>query len=203
MTRFLSRDAFPVRSGVQPLGADRFPPGPSSQLQLNFPAAMRVARFTLLAFILLASLAPLAPLAIAADCPPTRFDEIGPFYRPGAPERLLIGKGYILKGTVRAVKGCAPLPGARIEIWQVGPSGQYDDAHRTTLHADASGGYRLETDFPPPYVGRPPHIHLLIDAPGYDRLITQHYPKPGRTEAVFDLVLEPLPPPASGKQGPP
>ena len=33
------------------------------------------------------------------DCQPTPYDEIGPFYRPNAPVRSRVGKGYVLKGT--------------------------------------------------------------------------------------------------------
>jgi len=67
--------------------------------------------------------------ALAARCTPTPWDEIGPFYRPNAPVRNTIGKGYLLSGTVRSADGCRPLHNARIEIWQVGPDGTYDDAH--------------------------------------------------------------------------
>jgi protocatechuate 3,4-dioxygenase beta subunit len=39
------------------------------------------------------------------------------------------------------------------------------------------------------YGGRPPHIHLRVRAPGYEELVTQHYPEPGQRKANFDLVL--------------
>ena len=128
---------------------------------------------------------------LAVTCSPTPWDEIGPFYRPNAPERTSIGKGYLLSGTVRSAGDCRPLHNARIEIWQAGPDGTYDDAHRATLFSDRSGRYRLQTSMPPPYGRRPPHIHLLVDAKGFEGLITQHYPKKGKKGAVFDLVLEP------------
>jgi protocatechuate 3,4-dioxygenase beta subunit len=128
---------------------------------------------------------------LAVTCSPTPWDEIGPFYRPNAPERTSIGKGYILSGTVRSAGDCRPLHNVRIEIWQVGPDGTYDDAHRTTLFSDRSGRYRLQTSAPPPYGRRPSHIHILVDAKGFEGLITQHYPKKGKKRATFDLVLEP------------
>jgi len=127
----------------------------------------------------------------AVTCSPTPWDEIGPFYRPNAPERTSIGKGYLLSGTVRSAVGCRPLPNVRIEIWQVGPGGTYDDDHRATIFSDWNGRYRLETSFPPPYGPRPSHIHILVDAKGFEGLITQHYPKNGKKRATFDLVLEP------------
>jgi protocatechuate 3,4-dioxygenase beta subunit len=129
--------------------------------------------------------------ALAVTCSPTPWDEIGPFYRPNAPKRTSIGKGYIVSGTVRSAGDCRPLGNVRIEIWQAGPDGTYDDAHRATLFSDRSGRYRLETSAPPPYGRRPPHIHILVDAKGFEGLITQHYPKKGKRSATFDLVLVP------------
>jgi protocatechuate 3,4-dioxygenase beta subunit len=129
--------------------------------------------------------------AAAERCAPTPWDEIGPFYRPNAPLRSKIGSGYVLSGTVRSAAGCRPIPGARVEIWQVGPAGAYDDAHRATIVADRKGRYRLETDFPPPYLNRPSHIHILVDAGGFAGLVTQHYPRRGAKRATLDLVLEP------------
>ena len=51
--------------------------------------------------------------------------------------------------------------------------------------------YRLETAIPPPYGPRPSHIHLLVDARGFEGLITQHYPKKGKRGATLDLVIVP------------
>lgn len=131
------------------------------------------------------------PVTAANKCPPTPWDQIGPFYRPGAPLRTKIGSGYILSGTVRSAADCRPLPGARIEFWQAGRDGTYDDAHRSTIIADNKGRYRLETDFPPPYGQRPPHIHILVDMRGFAGLISQHYPQRNKKGATFDLVLAP------------
>ena len=128
---------------------------------------------------------------LAMTCSPTPWDEIGPFYRPNAPVRETIGTGYVLRGTVRSADGCRPPPNVRIEIWQVGPGGKYDNDHRATIFSDWNGRYRLETSFPPPYGPRPSHIHILVDAKGFEGLITQHYPKKGKKGATFDLVLEP------------
>lgn len=131
-----------------------------------------------------------APAGGALMCTPTLQDEIGPFYRPNAPVRSKIGNGYILQGVVRDASTCRPVAGARIEFWQAGAGGVYDDAHRATVYSDTKGHYRLETSFPPPYARRPPHIHILVDMRGYAGLITQHYPKSGRKQSVMDLVME-------------
>jgi protocatechuate 3,4-dioxygenase beta subunit len=132
--------------------------------------------------------------AEAAPCTPTPWDEIGPFYRPNAPVRSTIGTGYVMEGTVRSSADCKPIANARIEVWQTGPDGTYDDATRATLFTDRQGRYRLQTSYPPAYVGRPSHIHILVDAAGFEGLITQHYPKKGAKRATFDLVLVPEPP---------
>ena len=129
--------------------------------------------------------------ALAVTCTPTPWDEVGPFYRPNAPVRNTIGKGYVLSGTVRSADDCRPLPNIRIEVWQTGPGGEYDADHRATLFSDQNGRYRLETSFPPPYASRPSHIHILVDAKGFEGLITQHYPKKGSRGATFDLVIVP------------
>ena len=125
----------------------------------------------------------------AADCEPTRPDALGPFYKPGAPTRDSVGQGYVLSGVVRAAEGCRPLPGAQVEFWLANDAGEYDDDHRATLQAGPGGEYRFESNTPPPYAGRPPHIHIRVSAPGLAPLVTQHYPQPGQTSATFDLVL--------------
>lgn len=143
------------------------------------------------AMILAAATLTAAPLFGAQTCKPTEADALGPFYKPGAPFRSQIGHGYLLSGTVRSAADCKPVAGALIEVWQAGPDASYDDAHRATLLSGATGNYRLETHFPPPYSGRPSHIHIKVEAPGFQRLITQHYPGKGAREANFDLVLIP------------
>lgn len=132
-----------------------------------------------------------AGAAPAWKCPPTPEDALGPMYQPHAPERRSIGQGYVLAGVVKSARDCAPIAGARIEFWQVGPNGKYDEAHRATVKVDQSGAYRFESNYPPPYFGRPSHIHLKVSAPGFKTLVTQHYPKKGQKEAAFDLVLIP------------
>ena len=133
-------------------------------------------------------------LASAGDdprCPPTPPEPLGPFYKPNAPVRERVGEGYVLTGTVKSSADCQAIAGAEIEFWLAGPNGQYDEAHRATVFSDKSGRYRFESNFPPKYSWRPPHIHLRISAPGYETLVTQHYPAAGQTEGNFDLVLAP------------
>jgi catechol 1,2-dioxygenase len=124
-----------------------------------------------------------------ANCKPTQPDMLGPFYEPGAPVRTSVGSGYELSGAVLAAEECKPIPNAKIEFWLANSRGDYDDAHRATVFASERGRYRLESNVPVSYGGRPPHIHVRVRAPGYEELVTQHYPQRGQRKANFDLVL--------------
>jgi protocatechuate 3,4-dioxygenase beta subunit len=84
-----------------------------------------------------------------------------------------------------------PIPNAQIEVWMAGPDGEYHDDYRATFFSDENGAYSFESHFPPPYSGRPSHHHLLVTTPGYQTLVTQHYPQQGENQATFDLVLLP------------
>jgi len=131
----------------------------------------------------------------APNCPPTKSDSLGPYYKPNAPVRSVLGTGYILQGAVRSSVDCDIIPKARIEVWHAGPDGEYADAYRATLIAGADGKYRLQSERPPSYsFWRPPHFHIRVEAPGYEILITQHYPEKSTSEATFDLVLVPANP---------
>jgi protocatechuate 3,4-dioxygenase beta subunit len=138
----------------------------------------------------LLSLALGAP-ALAGSCPPTRPDALGPFYKPGAPVRSSVGEGYELRGVVKSTDGCSPIAGARIELWLAGPDGRYDDDHRATVVSSEDGTYAFESNVPPAYGSRPPHIHVRVTAAGHRTLVTQHYPAAGHRSGVFDLVLVP------------
>ncbi|QXE91827.1 dioxygenase family protein [Geomonas subterranea] len=152
---------------------------------------MATSRHLLVALFLLLLILSASICAFARSCPPTPWDEIGPFYRPNAPVRDSIGQGYILSGTVRSSADCSPIPNARIEFWQAGPDGRYDDAYRATVYSDRKGHYRLQTIAAVPYANRPPHIHILVDVKNFEGLVTQHYPKRRAKGAQLDLVLIP------------
>jgi len=125
-------------------------------------------------------------------CTPTQEDEMGPFYRPNAPLRSKIGTGYLLTGTVRSARDCTPLSHALIEFWQAGSDSRYDDNHRAAIITGESGAYQFETTAPPPYFKRPAHIHIRVEAAGFQVLVTQHYIQ-GKLGAHFDLILVPEP----------
>lgn len=122
-------------------------------------------------------------------CTATREDALGPYYVPGAPVRAKTGSGYVLTGVVRSAVTCRPIKGAKVELWNAGPDGEYGPRWRATTFSRPDGGYRYETAFPPPYSGRPSHVHLRVSARGHATLVTQHYPRPGTASGRFPLVL--------------
>jgi protocatechuate 3,4-dioxygenase beta subunit len=124
-------------------------------------------------------------------CTPTTPDALGPFYKPKAPLRNSVGKGYELSGMVMSSKDCSPVMQARIELWMAGPDGEYKDDYRATVVANESGEYQFESHPPPSYLRRPPHIHIRVTADGFKTLITQLYPEDGSSSGEFDLVLIP------------
>jgi protocatechuate 3,4-dioxygenase beta subunit len=128
----------------------------------------------------------------AKNCEPTPTDYLGPYYKPNAPVRSSVGKGYNLRGMVLSSKDCTPITNARIELWLTGPNGLYDDDHRATIFSDDNGKYSFESNFPRGYYGRPPHIHIRISAAGFRLLTTQHYSSRNQATAEFDIVLIPL-----------
>lgn len=139
----------------------------------------------ILALILcMGATAPAQPM-----CTATPADVEGPFYKANAPFREATGKGLAVTGVVRSAAGCDPIKAARVEWWQANPRGEYDDAHRGSLVTGESGAYRFDTDFPPPYYGRPSHIHFKAHAAGHRPLTTQLYLKGGERAVIFDLVL--------------
>ena len=148
---------------------------------------------TMLSLLLLtlASSLPAIGASRPHECAPTRPDAQGPFYREGAPVRSTLGEGYLLMGEVRSAADCSPIAGAGIEIWMTGPDGRYDDRWRATTFSRDDGRYYFQSHFPGPYGSRPPHIHMIVNAPGFKELVTQHYPEQGAGEGVFDLVLIP------------
>lgn len=122
-------------------------------------------------------------------CTPTPPDAMGPFYKPNAPLRDSVGKGYKLNGRVMSSGDCSPIPQAQIELWMAGPDGDYRDDYRATVKPDRSGEYRFESHRPPSYLNRPPHIHVRVTADGFKTLVTQHYPEAGTKKGEMDLVL--------------
>ena len=110
-------------------------------------------------------------------------DMEGPFYKAGAPARASLAEPgskadrMVLTGVVRAAD-CKPLASVRLDFWHADAQGEYDNRgyrYRGVVTTDAEGRYRLETNLPPPYMGRPRHIHVKLQRPGGKVVTTQLY----------------------------
>lgn len=159
----------------------------------------------------------LLPLAAAAQAPcgaPTPADMEGPYYKAGAPARSSLAEPaskadrLVLSGRVTSAD-CQPLAGVVLDFWHADPNGDYDNRgyrYRGVVTTDAAGRYRIETNLPPPYMGRPRHLHVKLRRPGGRVLTTQLYfpgearrenpalvvkmaPGEGVRAAIFDFVL--------------
>ena len=125
------------------------------------------------------------------------------------------GVPCLVRGTVRGLDG-QPVAGAEIHVWQADAEGKYDVQRdeleepqaRGVLHADGKGRYHfrsiLAEAYPIPDDGpvgemlratkrhpwRPAHLHFMIQAPGYETLITHVFRNGGAyldSDAVFGV----------------
>ncbi|GAA5237129.1 intradiol ring-cleavage dioxygenase [Verticiella sediminum] len=125
------------------------------------------------------------------------------------------GEPCFVCGTVAGLDG-RPVPHAELQVWQADEAGYYDVQYgedvphraRATLNADAEGNFHFKTiraeAYPIPHDGpvgrmlealgrhpwRPAHLHFMITAPGYERLITHVFRNGDRyldSDAVFGV----------------
>ena len=98
----------------------------------------------------------------------------------------------VLSGTVRSAD-CKPLANVSLDFWHADDKGEYDNAgyrYRGIVTTDSQGRYRLETNMPPPYSGRPRHIHVKLQRIGAPALTTQLYFPGESRDAPRGLVLK-------------
>lgn len=125
------------------------------------------------------------------------------------------GEPWYIRGKIVNQDG-EPIPHARIEVWQADDAGYYDVQSpdlseyqgRGVLQSDAQGNYYFKSIVPEAYpiphdgpVGkmlealnrhpwRPAHLHFMITAPGYERLVTHVFREGGDyldSDAVFGV----------------
>ena len=140
----------------------------------------------------IASLASFIPFKLKAqntlDCEPTTTDILGPFFSEGAPETNSIipedyeGEKLFLSGKLSSIDCDMEISNAVMDFWQADEHGDYDNVgfkFRGKIITDENGNYNLETIVPGKYLNgsqyRPSHIHLKVQAEGYDELVTQIY----------------------------
>jgi protocatechuate 3,4-dioxygenase beta subunit len=121
-------------------------------------------------------------------CTPTANDGGGPD-RGTAPLRAKIGTGHVLTGVVLS-PACAPIAGARVSFWQSNAKGVYTAAGRGAVATTESGRFRFEGPRPTAYNGRTAHIHIKVEAPGFEPLFTEYEPG-GARQGNVRLVLFP------------
>ena len=123
------------------------------------------------------------------------------------------GEPCYITGVVRNLKG-EPIAGAKLDMWQADEAGIYEvqlteqdgPYLRGIYHSGADGGYAVKTIAPLGYsipmdgpVGdlikqtdisyyRPAHIHFILTAPGYQKIIT-HLFKRGTEYLENDVVF--------------
>jgi catechol 1,2-dioxygenase len=115
---------------------------------------------------------------------PTPPNELGPFYRRGAPSQAMLradgdpGLPLAVTGVVFDTRGDAR-PDATVEVWQTDHLGHYDIEgyrYRALLQTDGKGGYHFDSVMPGHYPDRvAQHIHYMVKAPGCRPLVTQLY----------------------------
>jgi protocatechuate 3,4-dioxygenase beta subunit len=141
---------------------------------------------------------PLAAYGQARCGAPTPNDIEGPFYKAGAPARESLAEvaskaeRLVLAGVVRS-GDCKPLAGVSLDFWHADASGAYDNRgyrYRGVVTTDAQGRYRLETNLPPPYAGRPRHIHVKLQRSGGRVFTTQLYFPGESRDAERALVVQ-------------
>jgi protocatechuate 3,4-dioxygenase beta subunit len=153
--------------------------------------------------------------AQAAPLPPTPSQTEGPFYPrtlPAERDADLVtiaghnasaqGTLFYFDGRVLTVEG-TPVAGAKVELWQADRFGRYhhagDDGQPRdddfqgygVATTDAAGHFAFRTIRPVPYGGRPPHLHLKVNAAGHPELTTQLYMAGDRTDGDFVLAQSP------------
>lgn len=145
----------------------------------------------------------------------------GPFFVDDAPEIPFggdiaggaVGEPCWVEGTVTGTDG-APVPGARIEVWEADEDGFYDvqygddrTAARAWIAADGNGAYGFWGLRPTPYpipadgpvgrllaaTGRSPmraaHLHFMVSAPGFRTLVTHIFVEGDEQLVVGDSVF--------------
>ena len=148
---------------------------------------MSISRRELVEGGLAVGVALLAAPSLGADAAAVELtpeNELGPFYKKGAPvsTNLIVpgepGLPLVVSGKVLDTAGKS-LAGAVIEIWHADGRGVYDlkgYRYRARLSAAPDGTYRFQTLMPGHYPERvAQHIHYRVSAPGRKVLVTQLY----------------------------
>lgn len=124
---------------------------------------------------------------ITTDCTSSS-DMLGPYFRQNAPKRNILtyskNQSEIELKVICQIFGpdCkTPLDNIEIDIWHCNSKRHYDMETekyecRGKIFTNRNGEYWFKTCVPPPYQGRPKHIHYLIhESETHQELVTQLY----------------------------
>jgi protocatechuate 3,4-dioxygenase beta subunit len=126
----------------------------------------------------------------------------GPNYRAGAPYRAKLspphaeGTVLVVRGQVRDATTGKGVSRSVLDAFQADARGHYDTdgfEYRGRVPTDEAGHFEFETVVPSSY-GPPPHIHMIVSAPGYHTIRTEmrfrdrEHPTNNRPELTPDLV---------------
>ena len=122
-----------------------------------------------------------------SSCAPTANSGGGP---NGAtpPMRAKIGTGHVLTGVVLS-PACRPIQGAVVSFRQANANGVYTRAGTGAVTTNSAGKFRFQGPRPRSYGGRAAHIHIKVQADGYETLYTEYHPR--STRGSVRLVLIP------------
>ena len=121
-------------------------------------------------------------------CEPTPQMSKGTHYKAVTAEKGDVGKGFFVRGTVFSATDCKAISNAKVTHWQAGKDGRYHDRFYSVIRVNAKGQFGFETEYPGI---KPPHIHFIIEAPGYKTLSTQWVSQGFRDRITLYLTLEP------------
>jgi protocatechuate 3,4-dioxygenase beta subunit len=126
----------------------------------------------------------------ATACRPTLSQGGGPFEARAAPppRRSRIGRGHVLTGRILRAPDCRPVRGAVVEFWQESPNGVYDRRGHAAVVTGPAGTFRFEGPIPPGGF-RGPHIHIHVNAAGYDDFVTTYLLPRGERQGRVTIVL--------------
>ena len=130
----------------------------------------------------------ISPFVLSETCKPTETMFQGTHFKPITQQKINIGQGLHIKGTVLSAKDCSPIENARIEHWQTNSNGKYVDELRAYLLSNAKGEFEFETEWP----GAPvPHIHFIVIVERHKKLVTQWVGSEKIENINMLLILEP------------
>lgn len=171
---------------------------------MNRRQFVRVAATTLGAAPLAAAVLQVAvseaqssPQAASGDLAPMQEHRLArQNYRPGAPQRAVVGRGKVVAGTIRSTRGGAPIANAKVEFWLNttdlgGDQGELNPANQGFVMTDSQGRFRFETD-PPARVwaSAAPHFHTRVTAEGHGEFYYRHVTDQSLPAEDVSVVLQ-------------